>query len=136
MNFTSATRRNRQPVEINVTSLVDIIFNLLLFFMLTTSFSQSEGIEVELPSASAAKTSSEQTNFIITINQDGQTTIDGTPVNRDDMSQKLQDALEKTPKTMLLIRADESTRHADVVEIIDLAKKVGLSRVSIGTQTQ
>ena len=136
MNFSSSRRKNRQSVEINVTSLVDIIFNLLLFFMLTTSFSQSEGIEVELPSASSLQTPTSQNDFVITVNQAGETIIDGQIVAKDDVSRKLEALVKRAPKTMLLIRADESAKHAHVVEIIDMAKQKGLSRVSIGTQSQ
>ena len=134
MEFAPSRSKRRQPAEINVTSLVDIIFNLLLFFMLTTSFSQSQGIEVELPSASTAETQSLQQDLILTINRSGEAIVNGMVLSVEELSMHLNEVKKQKPNLMLVIHADEAVTHSRVVDVIDLAKKNGLKRVAIGTR--
>jgi biopolymer transport protein ExbD len=136
MQFSSRRAHRRQPAEINITSLVDIIFNLLLFFMLTTSFSQSEGITVELPSASAAETQSSHRDLVVTITRSGQAMVEGKVISLEALSVLLVSTRQETPDLVLMIRADEAVAHARVVDIIDLAKKSGLQSVAIATRSE
>ena len=133
MQFSSRSS-HREPVEINVTSLVDIIFNLLLFFMLTTSFSETAGIEVELPSATAADKNVDPNDLVIALLEDGATLVRGQSVTPDELDTMVKTLKETDASTTVVVQADGAVPHARVVEVIDLAKKHGLRSVSIATQ--
>jgi biopolymer transport protein ExbD len=134
MRFSQNSGRRRLESEINVTSLVDVIFNLLLFFMLTTSFSQSTGLEVKLPSAEAGDTSLDPSNLIVVLTADGHTMIDGKSVTPDELDARIADQKKNRDNSSLIIEADATVPHGRVVSVIDAAKKAGLRTVSIATE--
>jgi biopolymer transport protein ExbD len=134
MRFSQNSARRRLDSEINVTSLVDIIFNLLIFFMLTTSFSQSTGLEVKLPSAEAGDTSLDPSSLIVVLTADGHTMVDGKSVTPDELDARIADQKKNRKDSSLIIEADATVPHGRVVSVIDAAKKAGMRTVSIATE--
>ena len=134
MQFSSRRGQRRELPDINVTSLVDIIFNLLIFFMLTTSFSDSAGLEIELPEASAAEVTPTNRDMPISILEDGSLILGGESVDMDQLEGDLKRQKEKHPKGMVLLQADKGVPHGRVVEVVNLVKKVGIKRLGIATQ--
>lgn len=135
MQFRSQQRR-RLPVEINVTSLVDIIFNLLLFFMLTTSFSQSAGLEVKLPTASATDAQVRPRDLVVVLTADGHTLIEGKSLTPDQMRARMEKLQDGEKGATVIVQADKEVSHGRVVEVLDAAKSVGLKSVAIATQSK
>jgi biopolymer transport protein ExbD len=136
MDFTAHSRQGRrQSAEINVTSLVDIIFNLLLFFMLTTSFSESGGIEVDLPRASTAAMSTSERDLIIALTENGDIVVKNERVSMDALGQKLEALKARAKKERVIIQADKTVPHGRVVEVMDLIKSKGLGRIAIATES-
>jgi len=133
MRFTS-TQGRRQPPEINVTSLVDIIFNLLLFFMLTTSFSQSAGLEVRLPSASANDAKIRSQDLVVALTKDGHLIVAGESLTPDDLQARIAALKKADENATVIVQADKEVSHGRVVEVLDAAKKVGLKSVAIATR--
>lgn len=134
MRFTTTQRR--QQAEINVTSLVDIIFNLLLFFMLTTSFSQSAGLEVRLPSASATDAQVRPRDLVIALTRDGHTVVEGQSLTPAQLKERVQALKERDAGSTVIVQADKEVSHGRVVEVLDAVKQVGLKSVAIATQGQ
>jgi len=134
MRFSSHSGRRRAEAEINVTSLVDIIFNLLLFFMLTTSFSESAGLEVQLPSASTADVEVKPQDLVVTLTREGQILVGGQAMSTDALSDRIATLKAERPDATLILEADEEVPHKNVVEVIDVAKKHRLRSVAIATQ--
>jgi biopolymer transport protein ExbD len=114
---------------LDLTPIVDVVFNLLIFFALSLNFAAtSGGINVKLPSASSAEpVKSEQ--LTINLTQAGQVYYNDKEINIDDLSSKLQDIGDKD--SLIIIRADNSVPHGQVVEIMDIVKTGGFSKLAI-----
>ncbi|MEX0999448.1 MAG: biopolymer transporter ExbD [Thermodesulfobacteriota bacterium] len=114
---------------LDLTPIVDVVFNLLIFFALSLNFAAtSGGINVKLPSASSAEpVKSEQ--LTINLTQAGQVYYNDKEINIDDLPSKLQDIEDKD--SLIIIRADNSVPHGQVVEIMDIVKTEGFSKLAI-----
>ncbi len=132
MRFTSP-RSRREGDGINVTSLVDIIFNLLLFFMLTTSFSESAGLEVRLPSADTSDLSPTTDDLVVVVTRAGDIVVKNQVLAVDELEGVLKAHAERSPKGTIILEADEKVPHGRVVEVVDAAKRVGARAVGIAT---
>lgn len=136
MRFSDRRPSRREGGEINVTSLVDIIFNLLLFFMLTTSFSESAGLEIELPDAAAADVKVEANDLVVAITKEGTVLLRGVAVSVEELEEALRKHKKEEPKGSLIVQADKEVPHGRVVEVIDAAKRVGVPRLGIATESR
>lgn len=121
--------------EVNLTPLIDVVFLLLIFFMVSTTFTQRGEIKVDLPEASTEQVEARKQPLRLTIDADGAYFLDGKPLQAD--GDAIRDALTAaaggdTGQT-LIIRADAQSRHQDVVRAMDAASRAGLSRMSIAT---
>lgn len=134
MQFGTGRRGRRELVDINVTSLVDVIFNLLLFFVLTTTFQDSSGLVVDLPKAAAADVTTSPRDVVIALTREGQTVVLGKPVTPEELDETLDAFRASAPDGLVILQADEEVPHGRVVEVMDAAKKKGLSRVVIATR--
>ncbi len=141
MNF---SRRNRQPLEITLTPMIDVVFLLLIFFMVTTTFSQQSELKINLPEAKGAEAESKEKMIVLTINADGLYFIngdDGLPhqlVNQK--NETLRRALIQTAGDTRLIpfviSADSKTDHQSVVTALDIASQLGFKRITFATKNK
>ena len=124
--------------DVSLTPLIDVVFLLLIFFMVTTTFNQHANLRVELPDASNAVQSNEENKVEVIIDKNGQYFIDGTSL-LDQQSRTLVTALGKIVKDRntekILIRADAQAPHQSVVSVMDAAGKLGLTQISIATSS-
>ena len=133
MNF-SARDKKRGLSEINLTPLIDVVFILLIFFLITSTFVQNPGIEVQLPKASSAPPTSEQASVVITVTDQGRIIHHGEAVGIDELEIRLKGLHAKSPEQLVVVQADEATQHGQVVEVMDLARKVGFNMLAIATE--
>ncbi len=120
--------------EINMTPLIDVIFIMLIFFMLTTSFAKSSGIQVELPEAeSASAIDLGDTPTVITLKPDGRTLLEGKEYKDDDLAEQLRLRKAKQPRLEVVIQADKSTAHGQVVEVLDILQQQKILNLSVET---
>ncbi len=135
MNFLSENHQDVKP-EISIISLIDVVLLLLVFFMLTTNFVLQSGIEVKLPQAKeAAKKPAAE--LIVTITRQGKLYLNQQPVKLGELAGVLKGQLTAPPESnLLIIRADKRVEHGKVVQIMDLAKGVGIERLAIATETR
>jgi len=114
---------------LDLTPIVDVVFNLLIFFALSLNFAAtSGGINVKLPSASSAEpVKTEQ--LTVNLTQDGQVYYNDEKINIDDLPTKLQAIEDKD--SIVIIRADNSVPHGQVVEVMDIVKSGGFSKLAI-----
>ena len=134
MQFSNRRAQRRELGSINVTSLVDIIFNLLLFFMLTTSFSESAGLEIELPEASAADVTVGDDDLTVALLRDGRIIVGGEVVDDEQLEQIFRDHRAAHERGAVIVQADREVAHGRVVSIVDAAKKVGVRRLGIAAE--
>ena len=133
MNFRS---RQREELELNITTLIDIVFLLLIFFMVSTTFQKQSELEIQLPKAEQEATSEPPDPLEIVISADGQYAIGGRKLSDNDLN-TLIDALGSAAgdnrDRPLIVRADARTPHQAVVRAMDAASKLGIDRLSIAT---
>ena len=114
---------------LDLTPIVDVVFNLLIFFALSLNFAAtSGGINVKLPSASSAEpVKTEQ--LTINLTQAGKVYYNDKEINIDDIAPKLAAIEDKN--SIVIIRADNSVPHGQVVEVMDIVKSEGFSKLAI-----
>lgn len=131
MNFKK--RFSGRGPEVNITPLVDVVFILLIFFAVTTSFIYLGGIKVELPKAATA-TDVDKAIVRVLVNKDNNIFIDGSPVNEAALAGALRQARENKPEASLVIEADKGSMHGVVITVIDQGKQAGFDRFAIATE--
>lgn len=136
MRFTSPRESRRDTGSINVTSLVDIIFILLIFFLLTTSFSESAGLQVDLPEASAADIQVAPNDLTVALTTAGDVVVRGEVVSLEELREMMREHKKRHPAATVIVQADSEVAHGRVVEVVDMAKAEGVPRLGIATQSR
>ena len=131
MNF---ARSRRADVVVDVTPLIDIIFQLVLFFMVSTTFVTSPGIEVDLPRSSSDTILRDKDDINLWVTSDGAVYLDDAPVDWSTLQGALGSAAQANPATLIIIKADRDVDHGRVVAVMDLARGLGLNRLAIATE--
>lgn len=129
MQFSSARRRR---VTLDMTPLIDVVLMLVIFFMLTTTFVLAPGIKVDLPQGRSLQRSREG-DAIVIVTQDGTIYFQDEKTDLQRLHATLQKAYGEQPGLRLVIKADKNARHGHVVEVMDMAKGVGIERLAIAT---
>ncbi len=128
-------RRQKSHINLNpdLTPLIDTVFLLLIFFMVSTSFAAIRyGIKVDLPTATTAREKVEE-NIIISITRDNRIYLGEKWVKEEDLVNLLRERLTTYKKDIVIINADEETRHGRVVEVMDLVRQAGITKLGILT---
>lgn len=114
-------RKNRVNAEFSMASMTDIIFLLLIFFMITSSAISQSSIEVKLPTADT-KNPSVQDPSVVTIKEDGKYFVNDKEIAKEQLEDYLVNTLKGEEKPSFTIRADENTKHKDVVFVMGIAE--------------
>lgn len=125
-----------ETVEVNLTPLIDVVFLLLIFFMVTTTFDRHAKLKVSLPESSAKTTQQQSDPLVLSIDAKGNYFInDRQVVNQslDTLKQALQKVIGEDYDIALVLRADANTPHQAVVRAMDAASQLGLTKLSIAT---
>ena len=133
MNF-----RPKQPVEtdVNITPLIDVVFLLLIFFMVSTTFQKDAQLRVQLPEATSRALEQPNAPIEIVINPQGQYFVAGQELLNNKMSTLRAALVELTEGRIdvpLVIRADARSPHQSVVTAMDVASQLGFEQLSIAT---
>lgn len=135
--FVFRPARRRRRVNLNLTSLIDVLFLLLIFFMLTSTFRQAGEMELELPesSTSTPAASGQQVRPTeVVLRADGSVLLDGEVIDQEQLVQRLRERVAGREDARVMLNAEADARHADVVQLIDLVREVGFAGLSLGTQ--
>ena len=116
---------------INITSLIDVMFLLLIFFMVTSTFLDQPGMKLELPSAESAEVARVE-KLVLYISSDEEVVFNDQPVSLDDLEETMLAALSEIEDRTLVLNADKSVQHGTVIRVMDIAKKLGLEKLVIG----
>jgi biopolymer transport protein ExbD len=131
MNFRPAKKGH--GLIINITSLIDVMFLLLIFFMVTSTFKNQPAINLVLPrSATASETV--DTPAILFLTAEGDIYLNDTLIDLDTLAQRLEKMHTDAGEDRMVLRADEDAAHGDVVELIDIIKQSGFTRVSLSAR--
>lgn len=131
-------RKPRENVEIGLAPLIDVVFILLLFFVVTTTFTRETQLQIDLPEAASATPPqpSERKPLEVQIAADGSYALNGQPLARSDLatlSSALQQASAGDSSLPLVISADAQTPHQAVITAMDAAGKLGFAHLRIST---
>jgi biopolymer transport protein ExbD len=125
----------RKKVFINITSLIDVIFMMLLFFMITSTFLEQPGIKLELPTAQTSANTEPQ-EYVLTVDKKGELFLNRQAVALDGLEAEIRKALPKMKDGALVLKADQEITHGLVVRVMDLAKRGGVKKLIIGTKPE
>lgn len=130
--------REQQELDVNLTPLIDVVFLLLIFFMVTTTFDKNAELKIELPTASNSAPAMQQDKLELLIDGQGRYYVNGREVLNSQpetlfqaMSQTLEELGNNTPP--LVISADANVNYQSVVTAMDIAGRLGLTNFSIAT---
>ncbi|MFH1037128.1 MAG: biopolymer transporter ExbD [PVC group bacterium] len=120
--------RKRSKIVINITSLIDVIFLLLIFFLVTTTFSEQPSLKIDLPRATTSGTG-HQEELVLAVTREGNFYLDQKSVTRDELPGLLADAVRSRKEPSLVLKADRQVSYGLIVELMDISRRVGLEKI-------
>src|SRR5690606_22648687 len=121
--------------EIDITPMLDVVFIMLIFFIVTASFVKETGIEVNRPDASTS-VSKPRANILIAVNDKGEIWIDKRKVEESQVRANIDRMHAKNPQGAVVIQADEEARTKVLVSVMDAARAAGVYDVSLATEAR
>ncbi len=136
--------RTEEETHINLTPLIDVVFLLLIFFMVSTTFSKETQLRIKLPESSEDIQQEQQSNVVeIQISGDGVFAVKGPDdasakqlvnTSRDTLRRAVMAATAGHEELVTVIRADRRTPHESVIQAMDIARRLGLTQITFATQ--
>jgi biopolymer transport protein ExbD len=124
----------QEEPRLGLTPLIDVVFLLLIFFMLTSHFNIATGIPIRLPKIAQKAYDREEHKIIIVIDTVGRIYMKGDKLEIKDLEKRLQNAVKQGGPVHLLLEADKEVKHGRVVQIMDIAKRSGIASIIIAAQ--
>jgi len=128
-------KRPRYQMEFPLTSLIDIVFMLLIYFLLTTNFMVDEGIDVKLPQAKSGAPQIKQ-EITIYVDKNGQPWLNQKQVSLNQLFTELKQLIGRDKDRIVIIKADRSVILNKAVKVMDMAKAAGANRLSLATEKE
>lgn len=130
LNISAARRANSKNLELNIAPLIDMVFILLIFFLVTTSFVKETGVDIARPTASTA-VSKTKTTILIGVTKDNTIHIDRRKVDIRAVRANVERALAENPEGNVVIVADKDSLTGLVITVMDACKLAGAPNVAI-----
>jgi biopolymer transport protein ExbD len=122
------------PFQIYIAPLIDVVFALLTFFIMSTLFlTRSQGLPVSLPKAVTGQ-SQKTAQISVTIDQKGKLAIDKKPIQLDALSGQVRTQISQQPQAVVIINADERVNHGQVIAVMDRLRTIPGVRIGIATR--
>ncbi len=125
--------RRRIDMHFDIAPLVDIVFLLLLFFLLTSQFIKQPGMKIDLPKAQTAR-NQDKMDIVVSITKDESYFLNGSPVSEDDVKSQLCAMIEDNERKIVIVKADKEANVQPVVTVMDHAKTCNAAGVTISTK--
>jgi biopolymer transport protein ExbD len=133
MNQSFGSTSKRRKPSINITSLIDVMFLLLIFFMVSSTFKEeSEALDITLPRAGTSQAQSLDFSEI-GVNSEGNLFLDGSIVDQHELRNSLKTIIESDPQAKVVVRGDTVADFGKVMAAIDIAREMGVVNVIIAT---
>ncbi len=123
----------KRRTTINITPLIDVLFILLIFFMVSSSFIEQPGMKLELPTIQSKEVARVE-NLVIHISESGEIYLAENQVSLDDLGAAIEAMIPNIQEKTLILKADKKTEHGLIVQVMDIAKRSGLTKIVIGTK--
>ena len=125
--------REEEP-RISIAPLIDIVFLLLIFFMVTSHFDIASGVRINLPKVAKRVINDDRNKVTLIIDKSAQTYLEGKKIEPKVLMQKFKDLIDEKGLIHLVLQADKDVSHGKVVEIMDLAKSAGVHSIIIAAR--
>lgn len=135
MNFQRG--RLQEEPEINLIPMIDVLLVILIFLMITTTYSKYAGLEINLPTADAQQAQEQANEINVVVSIQGDVTVNKSAVGRRDVeaiSLALKGAASGAKEPVVIISADAKATHQSVIDVMQAAQLAGLSHISFATQ--
>ncbi len=136
MNFKRNGSDEESEAPLNLTSLIDVMFLLVIFFAVSTTFRVHPGLSVNLPRAHSERIVEDKKTMKAVLKQTGEIYLDNEEVAREDLFETLRRMQRHSKVSLFVLEADEDARHGRVVELMDAARQAGIPRLAIATQSE
>ena len=124
-------REEKELISINITPLIDIVFLLLVFFMLATSFIQKSTIEVNLSSGKTVKVDNEKNRAVVILNKKGLIYLNNKLINVTNIRKEINNIVEKNPKYRILIKSHKKIPVQKVIRLIEEVRLAGTDNIKL-----
>ena len=125
--------QEQDETEVNLTPMLDVVFIMLIFFIVTASFVKEAGIDVSRPDAATAERK-ERGNILVAISESGQIWIDKRHVDIRAVRANIERMAAENPQGSVVIQADENSKNGILVQVMDAARLAGVESVSIAAE--
>ena len=135
MNFQRGKKRD--DPEINLIPLIDVLLVILIFLMVTTTYARFSELKINLPTSGAEQTPTKPRQIEVTVDETGNYQIDATTLAQasvDVLAQTLKRAAGSDTEAVVVINADAKATHQSVINVMEAARQVGMSRITFATQ--
>ena len=126
-------RPSESQVSINMAPLVDVVFLLVIFFAVSTTFLETSGLKLELPSSNATA-ERQPSELTVLLAADGTLSFDGEIVELAQLGGLLRPALDESERKLVVLRADREARHGEVVAVMDAIRDAGADSMTVDTR--
>ena len=126
-------RKKRSDLLIDLTPMIDVVFLMLIFFMVSTSFTVSNSIKLELPQSKAQAANKQAEQVTVSIAPDGQLYVQDELVKDGDLRRRILNVSKGDPNMRVVLRADAEAKHKRVVYVLDIVRELGMGKVGIAT---
>lgn len=129
------TRRESEEAAIDLTPMLDVVFIMLIFFIVTTSFVKEAGIDVNRPKAAKA-TGKPTATIFVAIRANGEVWLDKRAVDVERVGAQIEKMLAESPTDTVIVQADKEAKHGVVVSVMDQIKLAGIEKISIAAENK
>jgi len=136
MNVKRKGSEEESEPALNLTSLIDVMFLLVIFFAVSTTFRVHPGLSVNLPRAQSERIAEDKKTVKAVLTATGEIYIDNEKVARDSLFETLRRLQRKSKVSLFVLEADKDARHGQAVELMDAARQAGIPRLAIATDTE
>ena len=126
-------KREEEP-RLGIAPLIDIVFLLLIFFMVTSHFDLASGVRLQLPEMASRLSEDPGQETTVVIDRSGDIYLSGKKISNDDLTQRLRASVRDRGLERIILQADKETRHGAVLGVIDLARAAGVRSVIIAAR--
>ena len=127
-------RSKQEEPTLGIAPLIDIVFLLLIFFMVTSHFDVASGVRIKLPQISKVIFDQQDNKVTVLIDQSGQAYFEGKKVDMKALGERLRQLVQEKNVLQLILQADKEVKHGVVVEAMDVAKTAGVNSIVISAQ--
>jgi len=125
--------KKRSDLLVDLTPMIDVVFLMLIFFMVSTSFTADNSIKLDLPQSKAQAANKDTKQVIISIKANGQLYVQDEPVEDADLRRRILNISKGDPNMRVVIRADAEAKHKRLVYSLDTVRELGMGKVGIAT---